>query len=147
MLPVLSLVAAVSCGGGREKEPDGGDMLQYAPQINEVEVMRLERTDFQWQLLANGRLVASVRSALPFRTAGVLTELNVRNGQRVSAGDVLARQDSREKRLALEAAQISFDRAELQGILSKRRSSISRGLCLQLRSRESWQMWPTGVMT
>ena len=98
MLPVLSLVAAVSCGGGREKEPDGGDMLQYAPQINEVEVMRLERTDFQWQLLANGRLVASARSALPFRTAGVLTELDVHNGQRVSEGDVLARQDSREKR-------------------------------------------------
>ena len=113
LLPVLSLVAAVSCGGDREKEPDGGDMLQYAPRINEVEVMRLERTDFQWQLLANGRLVASARSALPFRTAGVLTELDVHNGQRVSEGDVLARQDSREKRLALEAAQISFDRAEL----------------------------------
>ena len=113
MLPLLSLAAAVSCGSDRNKGTEGGEMLQYAPQINEVEVMRLERTDFQWQLLANGRLVAAGRSALPFMSAGVLTELNVRNGQRVSEGEVLARQDSREKWLALEAARISFAKAEL----------------------------------
>lgn len=113
MLPLLSLAAAVSCGSDRNKGTEGGEMLQYAPQINEVEVMRLERTDFQWQLLANGRLVAAGRSALPFMSAGVLTELNVRNGQRVSEGEVLARQDSREKWIALEAARISFAKAEL----------------------------------
>ena len=84
LLPVL----AVSCGQNKGTG-NGDEMLEYSPQVNEVEVIRLEETDFQWQLLANGKLSASKRSRLPFRTAGVITEINVRNGQRVSEGEVL----------------------------------------------------------
>ena len=108
LLPVL----AVSCGQNKGTG-NGDEMLEYSPQVNEVEVIRLEETDFQWQLLANGKLSASKRSRLPFRTAGVITEINVRNGQRVSEGEVLGRQDSREQALALESARISFAKAEL----------------------------------
>ena len=105
VLQMLLPVLAVSCG--QDKGADNGDgMLVYSPQVNEVEVIRLEKTDFQWQLLANGKLTATKRSRLPFRTAGVITEINVRNGQRVSEGEVLGRQDSREQALALESARI-----------------------------------------
>ena len=68
VLQMLLPVLAVSCG--QDKGADNGDgMLVYSPQVNEVEVIRLEKTDFQWQLLANGKLTATKRSRLPFRTA------------------------------------------------------------------------------
>lgn len=88
-------------------------MLEYIPQTNEVEVIRLEERDFQWQLLSNGKLTATRRSRLPFRTSGVITDIDVRNGQRVVTGELLGRLDTREQALALESARISFAQAEL----------------------------------
>ena len=141
LLPVL----AVSCGQNKGTG-NGDEMLEYSPQVNEVEVIRLEETDFQWQLLANGKLSASKRSRLPFRTAGVITEINVRNGQRVSEGEVLGRQDSREQALALESARISFAKAELDlydniaglGYPARDTSGVPAGMLAVARTRSGY---------
>lgn len=141
LLPVL----AVSCGQNKGTG-NGDEMLEYSPQVNEVEVIRLEETDFQWQLLANGKLSASKRSRLPFRTAGVITEINVRNGQRVSEGEVLGRQDSREQALALESARISFAKAELDlydniaglGYPARDTSGVPAGILAVARTRSGY---------
>ncbi len=111
-LSIAFAFVAISCGRHGKSAEDAG-MLEYAPQTNEVEVIELQKTDFQWQLLANGRLSASAKSRLAFPSAGTVTELNVHNGQRVCAGEEIASLDSREKALALEAARIDFDKAEL----------------------------------
>lgn len=141
LLPVL----AVSCGQNKGTG-NGDEMLEYSPQVNEVEVIRLEETDFQWQLLANGKLSASKRSRLPFRTAGVITEINVRNGQRVSEGEVLGRQDSREQALALESARFSFAKAELDlydniaglGYPARDTSGVPAGILAVARTRSGY---------
>lgn len=141
LLPVL----AVSCGQNKGTG-NGDEMLEYSPQVNEVEVIRLEETDFQWQLLANGKLSASKRSRLPFRTAGVITEINVKNGQRVSEGEVLGRQDSREQALALESARISFAKAELDlydniaglGYPARDTSGVPAGILAVARTRSGY---------
>ena len=141
LLPVL----AVSCGQNKGTG-NGDEMLEYSPQVNEVEVIRLEETDFQWQLLANGKLSASKRSRLPFRTAGVITEINVRNGQRVSEGEVLGRQDSREQALALESARISFAKVELDlydniaglGYPARDTSGVPAGILAVARTRSGY---------
>ena len=145
VLQILLPVPAVSCGQNKGTG-NGDEMLEYSPQVNEVEVIRLEETDFQWQLLANGKLSASKRSRLPFRTAGVITEINVRNGQRVSEGEVLGRQDSREQALALESARISFAKAELDlydniaglGYPARDTSGVPAGILAVARTRSGY---------
>lgn len=64
------VVMAVACGGNKKAEETKDGKLTYLPQINEVTLMTLERTDFARQLLSNGKLVAGRKSALQFRTTG-----------------------------------------------------------------------------
>lgn len=45
-------------------------------------------------------------------TSGVLTEIGVREGDSVAAGEVLARVDARERRLAFQQAELRLSRAE-----------------------------------
>ena len=47
-------------------------------------------------------------------TSGVLTEINVREGDSVAAGKVLARVDARERRLAFQQAELRLARAEAE---------------------------------
>ena len=54
--------------------------------------------------------------ALSFNTSGVVSELYVSDGQSVRAGDVLARLDPMEKKLALESAGIALEKAEIDSM-------------------------------
>lgn len=141
LLPVL----AVSCGQNKGTG-NGDEMLEYSPQVNEVEVIRLEETDFQWQLLANGKLTASTKSQLYFRTTGIITHMNIINGQRVNSGQILAELDQTDLALALDAARISFRQTELelfdflagQGYQSRDTSDISREIMTVARIRSGY---------
>ena len=113
---VLALAAfallALSCGGRASDDMKDGKAVPQ-PELNEVEVMVLERTDFAHQLLSNGKLVSSRKASLSFGTSGVVSALNVGNGASVRKGDVIAELDRSELRLSLESAQIAMQKAEL----------------------------------
>lgn len=113
-LILFALVAAAVCSckeqGGVGKDDS---RLQYAPEQNAVEVITLERQDFARQLLSNGKLAASRKSALYFKENGVIMEVNFANGDRVRAGDVIARLDDRDQRSALRSAELDMDKATL----------------------------------
>lgn len=61
-----------------------------------------------------GSVIPSSEINLGFRTAGVLTELNVQVGDKVSAGEVLARIDDIDAQAQLLQVQLSLQQAELQ---------------------------------
>ena len=75
--------------------------------------MPLERTTFRWQLVSNGRLSATSRSSLSFRSGGMLTKVNVENGHWVKKGTLIAAVDASEKEIALRSAKIAFAKAEI----------------------------------
>ncbi|MCX4334346.1 MAG: efflux RND transporter periplasmic adaptor subunit [Bacteroidales bacterium] len=109
---VLAVILA-GCKGKTAGDEGRDGKLQYTPEVNKVEVVELKRCDFMRQLIANGKLSASLKSALSFNTSGVVSELYVSDGQSVRAGDVLARLDPMEKKLALESAGIALEKAEI----------------------------------
>ncbi len=111
-ISLLFWVAMVSCGRNT-KSAERDATLQYAPLINEVEAVELKKGEFQWQLLANGKLSAASKSKLAFRSEGVITQMNVCNGQRVAEGEVIATLDLREKELDVETERINYEKAEL----------------------------------
>lgn len=89
------------------------DKLQYSGRVNEVEVMTLKSQNFPMQLVSNGKLSATRRSALIFRQSGVIKEITAANGSYVEKGAVIARLDDVEQQSALESAQTNLDRATL----------------------------------
>lgn len=110
---ILTMLLAVSCGsqGGGNSVEDG--KLQQTPQINEVDVITLERTDFRRQLLSNGKLSAAARARLVFPTGGPLDVVSAKNGQTVSAGAVIARVSRPDLEIELESAKIGLERAQM----------------------------------
>lgn len=113
-LAVLLLLSA-GCSGPSGNGAEGDDSRRvYTPGIDEVEVVTLRRQPFQMQLVANGRLTASQRSALYFAQSGQIVSIEVSDGVSVAKGAVLARIDDTEQRAALETAQIELERTHIE---------------------------------
>lgn len=115
----LCLVLAVPSCSRNGKQDNGADAIEemvrmdYETQVNEVSVMTLRKSDFHRQLLSNGTLCASRKAAVQFGTSGRIGELNVKNGDRVGQGSVMARLERPDLDIALESAQLALKRAEL----------------------------------
>ena len=111
---VCLLCAAVqSCMSDGTGDKARTDKLEYEPRTNEVEVIRLEKGEFTRQLVSNGKLSASGRISLHFSGQAPVSGIYFRNGDSVEAGDVIAEQESEDKKIALESARIALARAEL----------------------------------
>lgn len=82
--------------------------------IVEVDTVVLRKQTFQKQILCNGKLVAIHSAELMCPKAGeLLKSVNVKNGQRVSAGMVLAVADTRDTNNALEKAKHDLEKAKV----------------------------------
>ncbi len=114
---VAALAALCLMAGCKPKpatDPEDESKLAYSPEVNEVEVITLQRETFPMQLVANGKLAAAQRSALYFRESGQLVDIPVQNGTAVGRGAVIARLDDTEQRAALETARIDLARTRLE---------------------------------
>jgi len=113
-LAALVVFAATSCKRGAGSESEENSRLKSVPEQNVVEVVELKLSDFQRQLLSNGKLSASKKTSLKFKESGIITEIRVNNGERVSEGAVIARIEDSEARIALEAAAVEMEKARLE---------------------------------
>lgn len=110
---VLILCCLWACGSNNTSGNAQSDRLQQTPQVNMVDVISLERTDFAQQLFSNGKLIGAARTSLSFGSSGPLSEVNVSNGKRVTKGTVLARVSRPDLELSLRSAEISLEKAEM----------------------------------
>ena len=109
-----SLSLAFSCKGNEKKSVNSReDKLQYVHQLNEVEIITLQRQDFARQLLSNGRLRAGKKSFLNFGTTGKVGSINYKNGQFISAGACIATLERPDLKLVNESSEIALRKAEL----------------------------------
>lgn len=109
----IALLILAACKGNPENKDLDVHRAEHKTLVNEVEVITLKKTDFMRQLLSNGKLSAESRCNLSFSSAGELSQVNVRNGQFVTKGQILATVDRPDLRLALESAMISLQKAEM----------------------------------
>ena len=66
---------------------------KYDKEKNEVTVVPLERKTFNKQLVCNGRLEAQSKVTVQFATQGTVAQIDVRDGQKVQKGQILASLD------------------------------------------------------
>lgn len=98
----------------KERENNATNIATMEQTVVEVDTMVLCKQTFQKQILCNGKLVAIHRAELMCPKVGeLLKSVNVKNGQRVSAGMVLAVADTREMSTALEKAKHDLEKAKV----------------------------------
>ena len=93
ILLIAFMIGLFSCGGGNKTGQDAADeeSQQRTQELPQVMVMTVHRGVFMRELQSNGRLAAASKADLRFRTAEIITSISARNGQRVSAGEEIAR--------------------------------------------------------
>ncbi len=112
-LSVAMVLMLCSCGGRGGDGTERDDKLQYAPQENEVTAIVLKKDVFSRHILSNGKLSASLKASLVFGTQGVISYVNVRDGQTVRKGEVLAGLGKEDIMLSLRLAELGLMKAEL----------------------------------
>lgn len=109
----ISMTAITGCTSDKTEMEKTG-RLQYEPETNMVDVIRLEKGPFFRQLTANGKLQAHKKTAMYFDSQDIIVDIRAENGMSVDAGDTLALQDVSDELLELEAAEIALAKAELE---------------------------------
>ena len=78
----------------------------------EVRTARVTRGDLIQSVVATGRIIAQSRVEIGTQIAGVVDRVNVREGDRVTAGTVLATLQDAEQEAAVEQARAALDEAK-----------------------------------
>jgi RND family efflux transporter MFP subunit len=118
-LPVSLLLAAagvivqVACNNTRKEDTEEMARRNSRPEAVYVETTEAIRTGFFTEIVSNGKVSASSAADIPFRVNGIISEINIKNGQRVNPGDILARIDDFEYALQLERARQTLEKAEV----------------------------------
>ena len=121
------VLAMLSCKSGK-KEEEATDFADQEQAVAEVDTMSLSIQTFQKQILCNGRLAAIHKAELACPNSGdILQSVNVHNGQRVSAGQLLAVSDTRDKSVELDKARHDELLATQSAILDTAASLLKAG--------------------
>ena len=104
LIAAATLPALVACGGGEEELPP--------PPIRPVKLFEVEGISGEAVRRFPGSIGASQRAQLSFRVGGVLQKIEVREGDRVKAGQLLAALDPTDYEIRLNDRQATFDNAQ-----------------------------------
>jgi RND family efflux transporter MFP subunit len=110
----LLLVALSACNvGGRGNDADNAVQPLPAAPPAEVTTVPLIITDFEHEIVSNGRISARMVAEVKFQTSEIITEIFVRNGDRVTRGQRLATLDTFALNNRVEQARDALERARL----------------------------------
>jgi len=92
------------------------ELEMHEQQMSEtyVDTMVLHQTEFNKQIVCNGRLRAKAKSELNFKGLGIIAAVFVKEGQRVGKGALIASLDKQEQLRELEKAEHELKRAEVE---------------------------------
>lgn len=124
---IVLYALALGCNSGKAGEETDAGKRQFQVEKNPVDIIVLKRSTFEKELVSNGKLKARSKSMLKFGTGEELVLLNVKNGDRVNAGQVIARLRSDKTLQQLEQARIAFEqsRFDLQDLLIGQNYSLA----------------------
>lgn len=114
------VIAVLVCGckGKKDKDESEEDTTEMArgsfkADKNIVTVEPLQLKTFNKQLICNGKLEAQSKVTVQFEAQGKIAQVNVRDGQKIQKGQILASLDKEQPRRQLEQARLAFDKAEM----------------------------------
>ena len=121
LLPVIAL-AAMLAGCQEEHKADA------APSVRPVRTVTVQPETFRLGETVTGTIEARADADLGFRIAGKLIERKVDVGDRVKAGDVLARLDDQDQRNALRTAEANLASAQGEQVQARNEEARKKEL-------------------
>ncbi|GHT13493.1 cation efflux system protein [Bacteroidia bacterium] len=120
-------ILLLSCSSKKEEADEGNVSTVLPDEQNVVRVMRLEMTDFQHELIANGTISAQKKADLRFQTSENVVAIYVKNGDRVTKGQKIAMLDQFKLQNTLNQSKDNLQRAwlDLQNVLIGQGYSLS----------------------
>lgn len=106
LLIVLTAVAAAACGGKKDT-----DKAKPAEEARLVETVVLQEEKASRYSELSGTLQPFEEAALSFEAAGRILEMNFKEGDRVMAGDLMARLDAADYSVQVAQAKTGLDKA------------------------------------
>ena len=113
---MAGFVLLAACSSDKEKKNEDADMEMHQQQLSEtyVDTMVLHQTEFNKQIVCNGRLRAKAKSELNFTNQGIIATVCVKEGQHVAKGALIATLDKLEKQRELDRAEHELQRAKVE---------------------------------
>lgn len=126
--PLALLFLLLACNGkGKQKEESEEENYAKIEQQEEKTIVKVQvaREDrFNLELVSNGKAEANRKATLNFEVADVVRQVNVKNGDRVRQGDVIAIVDDVKAKQTLEDAHLALKKA----VLDLKLAVINEGL-------------------
>lgn len=105
----------ISCTGSNAKDENKLSVKigNLSDSPTSVSTIIVNSNMFQSELIANGKLIALEKSDLHFETSGVISNLEVTEGQYVTKGQVIAMLDDTERNLLSSQLKLDQQKAQL----------------------------------
>ena len=127
-LGILFIPFLLSCSSSNSENQDEKGVATVLPEMpKDVKVFTLTYTDFNLELISNGTIAAEQKADLYFQTAEIIAHIYVKNGDHVTAGQIIASLDSFKLRNRLNQARENLERTklDLQDVLIGQGYSLS----------------------
>lgn len=113
---IVLLFGMVACSGDKKESSEKEETVETAlpDETNEVTVMTLKASDFNHELISNGKLSARRHVDLRFESAEPIAAIHVKNGDRVSKGQKLAELSTFRLKNKTATAKDALERAKLE---------------------------------
>jgi RND family efflux transporter MFP subunit len=125
LLPAVLLVMAMTMAGCDEKSVHETEAI---PVIRPVRTVTVKPVTFSLSGSVTGTIEARAEADLGFRIAGKLIERKVDVGDRVRAGDILARLDDQDQRNALRTSEADLAAANAEQVQANNEEARKREL-------------------
>ena len=143
---MASLCAACSNADKSDDTSKEGVSALAQAEPNEVTTITLKRQAFEHELVSNGKVEAMQLTDVHFETEGIVESVEVRNGDHVAQGQVIAQLDKFKLHNAVEQAQNAFEQAKLdlqdvligQGYGNKSEVEIPADIMLLAKTRSGY---------
>ena len=86
--------------------------IAKADHIVKVKTQIIHEKEFFYSLQSGGRIVSDEELKLSFKMGGIVDQINVREGQKVKAGQILARLNLSEIEATVKQAQLGLEKAK-----------------------------------
>lgn len=116
----IGLIGITSCSNNKTENEEEKSVETVLPDTpNEVTVMYLQKSDFNHELVSNGKVSAKASADLRFETSEIIANIWVKNGDHVKKGQKLAELDKfkLKNKVAQTKDALEHSKLELQDVL------------------------------
>jgi len=145
---LLIVIGFIGCAAKEEgtSSESNNDTSYVSDELAEVKVQALKYSDFNKEIISNGKLSAVQKADLRFRTSENIAKVYLKNGEHVGTGQTIALLDNFTLRNTYKQSKEQFERAKLdlqdiligQGYSISDTSSIPKGTLIAARIKSGY---------